>query len=697
MLDRRGFLKFAGGAGIGIVASPVIWKNIDETSIWTQNWPWIPTPTKGENSYATTISKLCPSNQGIKVRLIADNPVTIHGDDVHPLSMGALSALAASEAQLLHSPARLKQPMLRGQDGNYVAITWEEAVSALTQNLKKAAKDGIWTISGDSTTTINEALSAISNANNGQFFLMPGEEQAAQKAWSLMNGKGKVGYDIKNADLVLAVGAGVLESWGTVVSNRKAWSNKRPVGKAPQMELLYASQVQDNTASCADMWLPLNAGQELIFLLGIAHLLLKDGKSASFPAALPTVFSDANTLIDIVKQITPQKVEELCGIPVAKLQELEAKLLKAKAPLIIAGSAMAQGTSPAVMMAAYACNILLSRLDVDGGMRSLADTPAVIDGSSTKAKMRSADLMKAIADLTKASKKPGAIIFYEANPCYALPKMAKDLFATKAFTVSFSCFMDETTKNCDLILPCAMGLERFDDAESPYGCGEFIYSLAKPVVAPFYDARNAGDIILDLSKQLGVKANFKTWVDVLKAKTKVIGADFAKLMDGTPFTTRHVRSQEDLAFGAKHLTEALKEHLAVKSNDKLALSPVYRLGVGTAETGIPPYAVKLVNAKEVNKGLSIAHLNSNTAKALSLRSGDKAKLSANDISAEVLILIDEAVSNNCVSLLCGMGHTAFDEFSQNKGVNVLELISPKLEKATDCYVWNTNFVSLALA
>ncbi|MDR2726481.1 MAG: twin-arginine translocation signal domain-containing protein, partial [Deltaproteobacteria bacterium] len=197
MLDRRGFLKFVGGAGVGILATPVVWQGIDDTAIWSQNWPWVPDPAKGELSFATTISKCCPTGQGIRVRLLGCRPVTVHGNPDHPLSRGALNALCASEVQLLHSPARLRQPHKRGADGRHVPISWGEASALLAESLKQA-KDagGIYAVSGDPTSAVNDVLSVLTGRGNGTCFLMPGEEQAARRAWKLMNGRASAGVDL---------------------------------------------------------------------------------------------------------------------------------------------------------------------------------------------------------------------------------------------------------------------------------------------------------------------------------------------------------------------------------------------------------------------------------------------------------------------------------------------------------------------
>ena len=41
-MDRRGFLKFAAGGTVGLVASPFIWNTLYDAVYWTQNWGWIP-------------------------------------------------------------------------------------------------------------------------------------------------------------------------------------------------------------------------------------------------------------------------------------------------------------------------------------------------------------------------------------------------------------------------------------------------------------------------------------------------------------------------------------------------------------------------------------------------------------------------------------------------------------------------------
>lgn len=160
------------------------------------------------------------------------------------------------------SPARLKEPLRRSPDGNLIAISWEEAEKLLREKLTEA-KSSVACISGDPTSSVNELLSSIvESRGSADFYFMPDDEQAALVAWKAMGGLGRLGYDLDNSDFILAIGANMLESWGTVARNRKNFSEKRPAGQEAQLKFAYAGPVQNNTAAGADWWLPCRDGME---------------------------------------------------------------------------------------------------------------------------------------------------------------------------------------------------------------------------------------------------------------------------------------------------------------------------------------------------------------------------------------------------------------------------------------------------
>ena len=100
MLDRRNILKFLVAGAAASLLTPLPWKLMGDSAVWTQNWPWIPAGRRGEVSFARTSSKLCPSASGMRVQLVGGRPVRLLPDPEHPLSQGGISALALAEVRL---------------------------------------------------------------------------------------------------------------------------------------------------------------------------------------------------------------------------------------------------------------------------------------------------------------------------------------------------------------------------------------------------------------------------------------------------------------------------------------------------------------------------------------------------------------------------------------------------------------------
>lgn len=690
MLDRRGFLKFGAGVTTGLVASPIIWNTLYDAVYWTQSWSWIPRLKYGENTYVPTVSKLCPSGTGIRVRLVEGRPVRALGNPDNPLSQGGLTALAAAETQLLVSPARLKKPLKRSSDGAYVAISWDEAKALLTEKVK-AAGQNLACISGDDNGVINEVFSALLKLRGStDFYLAPGEEQAAAQAWELMGAPGRMGYDIEHSDYILAIGANILESWGTVVYNRKVYGASHGTGEEITQQLAYAGPVQNNTATGADTWLPIRAGSEMFLALGIAHLLIKDMNASLIPG-----IGDFSRL---AAAYDPAKVEHLTGVDPARLQALVTALKSAEKPMVIVGTQLGQGGGAGPIMAGIALNVLLGRLGQEGNLVSLKYPPKVLPQAMSFREMLGKDMVKysrAVAAGTKPA--PKVLMLYETNPMYALPPDAKvaDLLQKAEFTVSFTGFMDESAAQADLVLPAAFGLERFDDVFTPYGSGFNTYTVGRPVLAPLYEAQPTYDVLLGLAASLDITEVFpEDMPTLLGLRAYALGADINTMLEtGETFV-----SEDEAPFLIPYINaSAIASAVPTEPGPTLAVAPVPILGFGTPETGIPPFATKIITDQQLVGKEMVAQMNAVTAAALKMRKGDRITLTNESGTVTAQVALFEGVMPNTVALPLGLGHTAFDEFSQNKGANIMNLTSVSEEPGTGLCVWGTMGVNAAKA
>ncbi len=683
MMNRRNFLMLFGGGVTGVLLTPALYKTIYDAAYWTQNWGWIPRLKYGANAYIPSISKICPSGAGVLIRTVANRPVRTLPSETNILSQGGLSALAATETQLACSPSRVKYPLKRSADGAYIRITWAEAEKLLVEK-SAAAKKSVAAISGDMTGSINDLFSAFLNKlGSKDFYLMPSEERDAQIAWEDMGGKGRIGYNIEDADFVYSIGANYLENWGTVLYNRKVYADKRPVGKEKSLTVAYVGAGQTNTAACADYFLPAKVNTETVVALGIAQILITKGYKANFAG-----FAEFS---NFVKEYSPAKVAELTGIPAQKFIASVDALVKAKKPLVLVGSEMSVGLGALPIMAGIACNMLLANGNNNAGQVVALPIPpkalAEADDYTTVLKRDLINYTQAVAQ--NKTKAPAMLYVYSANPLYALPKDAQvqELIKKSGYVVAFSSFLDETSKQADLILPQTMSFERFDDINTPYGSGFVNYAVGQPAVQPAYESAPTADVVFGLAKALKVGFDIQNGGELVAMKAQALGADMDSLLEGMSFVSDEMQSGSKLAFNTKALS------MMQKPTNGLAVQPTVTSGIGTATTGIPPFATKIITNNQLIGTTMVAQMNSATAAKIGTKAGAKLKLSNENGQVLVLVSIFEGVQNDTLLVPAGLGHTAFDAFSQNKGDNILNLTKVTKEAGSTANVYAPIYVT----
>ncbi len=688
-LDRRAFVQLAVGGVVGTLFTPIPWKLADDAAIWSQNWPWIAKVTKGEIAFKNAISKFCPSGCAVSVRTVEGAPTLVQGSKDNPLSQGGVCPACAAGAQLLYSPARVKGPMKKTQAG-FEPITWDEALTTLSAKLSAVkGKDGkVAMVSGDQTGTTSEVFSAFVAALGSQdFYLMPSEGQVAGKAWSIMGGTGKVGFDLKNADFVLLVGADAFESWGPMVRNKKTFGSKRPVGQPNQATYVYAGPVRNRTAAVCDQYVPVPADSLTAFALGLAAQLVQAGKSID-----TADFADFKAMLG---NFSADKVEKLSGVKAAVLADLAKKLASAKAPLVIAGSPFGQGEGAATFIAGAAVNLLLGQVNKPGGMKVFADFAPVVKGAATAKKLTEASFADYLSKVEKGKASPEVLLVYEANPAYGLPQaeaMSK-VMEKIPFVVSFSTFLDETAQKAQLILPNPHPLERLDDLATPYGYSRAAYLVSLPVIKPVADAKPTPDLILGLAAKLGLDLGFSTYQDVLKAKTEAVGASWGDVSKGKLFASDVTKDVSGL-----NLATAVLAKAAIPNRDPaypLALAPLAQLNVGTSALATAPQALVTIRDTELLGNDMFVQVCAETAKANGLSQGAKVKLTSSQGECVARVNVSETVMPGTVAAPLGFGRTAWDKFTRGKGDNLSKVLALSPEPGTNVSVWSDTRVKIA--
>ncbi|MBI9081091.1 MAG: molybdopterin-dependent oxidoreductase [Pseudodesulfovibrio sp.] len=643
---RRAFIQMSVGATVGILFTPTVWTALDDVSIWTQNWPWIPKLTYGEAKSLPTVSKMCESGCAVKVRTVAGQAFGTEGNTDNLLSGGGICPLCANGVQVMNSPSRIKAPMLNGKE-----ISWDDAKALVSEKLA-AAGSNVAVISGDQTGTVNEVFSGLLvNQGSDAFYSMPSDLQKADKAWTdLMGGSGQIGYDMENADVVLLAGADALESWGPTVANKKAFASNE------NGTFIFAGPVQTRTASVTSKWVPVPAEGMAAFVLGITYYVLQAGKSV--PAA---DFDQFKAMV--MRGYTPAKVEAATGVKADVMAEIAKQLLSADSPVVVPGGSVAANT------AAFALNLLLG-----GAMKVLPEFGKAVETAMTRSEMLKQDILKGVS--------ADVLLVYEANPFYVLPEKIK-----AGFTVAFDSVNTETTAAADLVLPTPHSYERYDDLASPYGVAVATYSLGTPVSKPTLNVMNAADFVLGLT-DLG----FESFQEVLEAKVAAVGADIDELAEGSAYVLEESADVSGVTLAANVLGKAA---IPVKGNGAVALAPYTLLNVGTANQATTPNAPSTISNNQLIGDNLVVMMASVTAKKLGVDVGSKVKLSGGNGECEALVQVFEGVLPGVVAAPLGMGHTVGDEFSKGKGDNVYKILTVSSEAAAGASTWAGSTVNVA--
>ena len=684
-LNRRGFIMFAVGGAVGTLLTPIPWKLMDDISIWTQNWPWIPRLPEGALGSASTTSTLCAAHCGLDMTLVNGVPVTAEGDPANPLG-GGICPICASSVRMAYRPARVKSPLVKN-NGNFEPIGWDEATAMLVGKLK-AAGDNVVAISGGVTSSLTDLLSAfVAKLGSDKAFVMPSEMAGAAAALSRgFGGDGQVGYDMAGADYVLMLGANPLNSWGTFVRFAKAYQE----GKDKGAIYVYAGPVATGTAVAADKTVACRPGTQGTLALGIASVLLESG-------LMPPMVEGVESFAGFVKNYTPAMVEQQTGVSKKNLMTLAMELARANSPLVMIGSEFGKGASAFDLAAGMALNVLLGRVNEPGGMVISQWPQPAVDGAPGRRELLERDLLAYLEKLAAGQeKKPAVMLVSQANPVYALPhtdRMAGALDEKVEFLVSFNTFMDETAAAADLILPAPYFLEGYDDVLTPYGMDMQAYFLARKTMEQAFDTKSTPEVLAEIANSLDIDLGVESTEDLLRMRAESLGLDFDALMDGELV---EIPSQT-AGDGPWTLFGPLFAAGAPGRPDKdypLYLAAVAKPNVGNDLIAITSTTVSTIMDDELKGNNFFVQINSATAANLSVGQGDKIEVSSSVGKITALVNITEAVMDNVVAATLGFGHTAWDKYAKDKGDNVYKLMATSFESAAGLTTFASNKVKI---
>ena len=230
-------MMFAGGSAVGVLFTPAPWRLITDTALWSENWPGVPVPARGEIRAKYTNCSLCPAGCAVRARCVGDQPVALAGVSGHPLSHGALCPFGLAGHHLPYLPSRVKQGPVK------------EAAAAVAEGIAKCGPaEYVVTLdlrpARTASWTYRRAMAAVKNGR----YVTPSVDSS-------------VAVDLAKARTVLSFGVPVLDGWGTPGN---------VIAARPGFRLIQADPVDSRTATMADQWLRIRPGSEDALAQGLA-------------------------------------------------------------------------------------------------------------------------------------------------------------------------------------------------------------------------------------------------------------------------------------------------------------------------------------------------------------------------------------------------------------------------------------------
>jgi molybdopterin-containing oxidoreductase family iron-sulfur binding subunit len=665
-LDRRNFLKIAG-LSAGAVATAACKEPVEKII------PYLNQPEEiipGIPTHYASVCRECSAGCGINVKTREGRPIKVDGLAADPTNEGALCLRGQAGLYRTYDAARFSEgPLARDANGALTPISWDAALAKLTEKVGPLVGTGrIGFLGGLETGTldgvIDSFMSAVGSTNRVRFELFAHE--SLRSANERLFGRAAVPhFALDRADVIVAFGNDFLETWLNPAQNARLYANGRRGGKGYSA---YVGPRLGLSGANTDQWIPAKPGSEILIALALANEVARlKGTSLGSAAA----------------QVAGHTIESASSrtfVPVSRLRDLAERLAHAKAPLALPpGSELqtvnATSFAAAVQLLNVACGAIGNTVQF-GPDHNLSQLDRFEDLKALAGKVRGGEV--------------GVLFVHNANPVYCATQVALD-DAIKSqgealFTVAFASSNDETAALADLILPDSTPFESWGDVEAVKG----VRNLQQPTVNPLFDTRQTGDVLLDLTRSLGLEAPAANFRAALQANWSQ-GFDDA-LGTGGSFSSVAVQSVS-LSGDLKGL-DLDPAPIGGKGDYTLLVYPSASLGDGRSAHNallqeMPNPVTKLVWG-------SAAEFHPDTADDLEISQGDVVRVSTEAGEVELLALINDALVPGMVAISAGQGHQPVDpsivgndplKRREVVGVNALALLPGQLDAESGGLAW----------
>jgi anaerobic selenocysteine-containing dehydrogenase len=716
-MDRREFLRgsvFAATAGLALDACAPDASVL--IPILVPEEPFVP----GEESFGASVCYECAGACGLSVRKIDGRLVKVEGLLHHPVSRGGVCARGQALPQAMYHPDRIPGPLVREGDrgaGSWKSVSWDEALDRVAGDLREigARSSSSSSSSGTGTGTGAHADDAIVGFLTGE---QNGHRAALVRRFLSAFGRGRhyvhepfttgpirrahrlaTGYEsvfgcaLEEAAFVVSFGAELLESHLSPVGFARGLAEMRRGRPGLRGKLVMVGPRLSLTAAKADEWLPARPGTETEIVLAVASVLLKENRQHPDVESASNGFASFRELV--LSRAAPADVERRTGVSAKRIERLAHELAEHRPAVALAGGPAArQRQGMPLALAVSHLNALLGGYRADGVLRVGIEAPGFAEWSSASASAspapESSPLAKALAG---GGPLPPALFVCDTNPLHSLPTSfsLEERFRAAALVVSFSSYLDETTRWADVVLPESMSFERFEDAVPDFA-PVTMASLSGPLLTrPIHDTRSMPDALLALARKVGLADAFpwESYESALREAWKPLPLSWDDaIASGGFFSSERAGRQGRFATadGRYHfLTEPLEAALTPSpdsgsSEGRLALHLYPTTAFGDGRSAHLPFLQDLADPITGVRWATVVEIASSLAERLELAQGDLVRVQVGDRSLTAPVHPSPGIHPDVIAVGLGQGHTGYGRYARDRGRNPYALLDAAFDE-----------------
>lgn len=323
-LGRRSFLKFSALATATAIARAKAGLSAEPVAASGDAIRWDKAPCR-----------FCGTGCHVQVGVSEGKVVAIRGDQLAEVNKGLLCVKGYHVGGILYGKDRLTRPQLR-KNGKLEPVTWEEAIEVIAQRIHNNPAG--FAIYGSGQWTIPEGYAAQKLIKGGlsNNHIDPNARLCMASAvtgyLSVYGVDEPAGCydDLDRCDVLILWGNNMAEMHPVLFSRV---IDRRSRGE--KVTLIDLGTRRTRSTEFADHYLEFKPQSDLAIANGIAHLLLKNGtydrefverhcafRGETEPVSLPGQAISFEDYRKSLEDYTPERVEELSGVPVAKLKLL---------------------------------------------------------------------------------------------------------------------------------------------------------------------------------------------------------------------------------------------------------------------------------------------------------------------------------------------------------------------------------------